>query len=245
MTPIMGDKSAETSCPSFGGWIVSEAVVCLSCGYDRRQQRRLGTIVKRALLLPRVSGVQSFFVLLLCMGVTALVVPMALRFPLWIDVEIVIAGWWVIWCIALTLFLYNGWLVTHDFKTPTFSNPLAKKPEEKKRSDYHRGWWDGYWWGSLDFGGSVEGGEAILGCLLLLLLIIAMPFILVFLVEAAVGLTFVCYFLVRGMLAQVANARGRRAQGRLLPSLGQGVLWATVYTAPLAGLVWFVHWLHR
>ena len=54
-------------------------------------------------------------------------------------------------------------------------------------------------------------------------------FILIFLVEAAVALTFVSYFLIRGMLAQVANARGRRAQGRLLPAVGQGVLWAEAW----------------
>ena len=104
----MGDEPAQTSCPKCGRWIAKGAVVCIACGSDARKGRRLRTVVKRALLLPRVSGLQSFFVLLLCLGVTALVVPMALRFPLWIDFEIVIAAWWVIWCVALTLFLYNG-----------------------------------------------------------------------------------------------------------------------------------------
>src|SRR5262249_13254041 len=150
----------------------------------------------------------------------------------------VIAFWWAIWCVALTLFLYNGWLVTHDFQKPTFSGAAAAKRAESSRQ---AAWWDGFFWGSLpDFDGD---DNPVVGCLVLLLLIVLLPFILVFLVEAAVSLAFVMYLLIRGMLGQVANSR-LRCRGRPGRSLGFGVLWATVYTAPLAGLVWFVHRLH-
>jgi hypothetical protein len=70
-----------------------------------------------------------------------------------------------------------------------------------------------------------------------------LPFIIVFVVQAALLLAFVMYFLIRGMLAQVANSRPRCRQ-RLGRSLAFGILWATVYTAPLAGLTWLVHRLH-
>src|SRR5262249_34375544 len=150
---------------------------------------------RRALYLPRVSGVRSFFTLLLCMGITALVVPMALKLPAWIEAEVVIAFWWAIWCVALTLFLYNGWLVTHDFQKPTFSGAAAAKRAESSRQ---AAWWDGFFWGSLpDFDGD---DNPVVGCLVLLLLIVLLPFILVFLVEAAVSLAFVMYLLIRGML---------------------------------------------
>ena len=141
--------------------------------------------------------------------------------------------------------MYNGWLVTHDFQKPAFSSLTPTKEGESSRGSakdsYNRGWWDGFFWGSFpDFGGN---DNAIVGCLALVVLIILLPFILVFLVEAAIFLAFVMYFMIRGMLAQVANSR-RGCGGRLGRSLGFGVLWATLYTAPLAGIVWFVHRLH-
>ena len=52
------------------------------------------------------------------------------------------------------------------------------------------------------------------------------------------------YFVVRGMLARVINDR-HRCRGRLVRSLGWSLLWATVYSAPLAGAVWFVHYVHQ
>jgi hypothetical protein len=229
----MPDQPHQTDCPSCGKWLATNAVVCIQCGYDKRKGRRLQTIksVGRALSLPKVSGVRSFFALLLCMGLTVLIVPMALKLPTWIKAEIVLAAWWVIWVIALTLFLDNGWLVSHDFPTPKFSGAAAKHRSSS-------GWWDVFFWTSFP---DVEG--AIGGCLLLIVLIIILPFLIVFLVEAAVFLAFVMYLLIRGMLAQVANAR-LRCRGRLGRSFAFGVLWAALYTAPLAGLVWFVHWRH-
>jgi hypothetical protein len=164
------------------------------------------------------------------MGVTVLIVPMALKLPTWIKAEVVLAVWWAIWCIALTLFLYNGWLVTHDFQTPTFPLTALKYDSNARGSDNF------FWSPFADY-------SAILGCLALLGLIVVLPLFLVFLVEAAVFLAFLMYLLIRGMLAQVANSR-LRCRGQLGRSFAFGVLWATLYTAPLAGLVWFVHRLH-
>jgi hypothetical protein len=245
----MGDQAVQNVCPGCGKELAPDGVVCIQCGFDKRQGRRLQTIklVRRALCLPRISGARSFAVLLVCMAVTLLVVPMALKptgleLPVWVEAEIIIAVWWAIWCVALTLFLYNGWLVTHDFQKPQFANPVrqAASARESGKDSYERGWWDGFFWGSLDFGGD---DNPIVGCLALLALIILLPFIIVFLAQAAVLLAFVMYLLIRGMLAQVANSR-LWCRNRLGRSLGFGVLYATLYTAPLAGLVWFVHRLH-
>jgi hypothetical protein len=213
--------------------LAADAVVCVACGYDRRigEQRRRS--IRRALYLPHVSGRQSFLALLACMAITALLVPMVLKLPAWVEAELVVTLWWAIWCVALTLFLYSGWLVTHDFQKPSVASPNLSH----QRDSYSRGWWDGYFWGSFpNIGG---GGDDLAGCFLLILLIILMPFILLFLAETALLLAFVLYLLIRGMLAQVVNSR-LRCQGRLARSLAFGVLWATVYTAPLAGLVWII-----
>jgi hypothetical protein len=48
--------------------------------------------------------------------------------------------------------------------------------------------------------------------------------------------------MARNMLAAVINDR-HRCHGNLGRALAWGLLWATVYTAPLAGLVWFVHYV--
>jgi hypothetical protein len=75
---------------------------------------------------------------------------------------------------------------------------------------------------------------------ILLALIVAF-FALWFLIEIAIPLVlFILYCMARGMLAAVVNDR-HRCRGRLGPALAWGFLWATVYTAPLAGVVWFVH----
>jgi hypothetical protein len=193
-----------------------------------------------------MSGVQSFLALLLCLGITALIVPMALKLPAWVEAEIVLAAWWAIWCVALTLFLYSGWLVTHDFHLgptldylgmPTLSDP----GRSLLPGDAAKGSHDGGSWGAFTpFAGDTNPLD---GCVALLVAILVLPFILlflVFLVEAAVLLALLLYLLIRGMLAQVANSR-LRCRGRPGRSFAFGVLWATLYTAPLAGFVWFVH----
>jgi hypothetical protein len=174
------------------------------------------------------------------MGITALVVPMTLKLPVWIEAEVVIAAWWVIWGMALTLCLYNGWQVTHDFEKPAIASLTFATPADS-RDSYGRGWWNGFLWGSSpDLGGA---DNSVAGCLVLIVLIILLPFIVVFLAEAAVFLAFVLYFMIRGMLAQVANSR-LRCRGRLARSFAFGFFWATLYTVPLAGLVWVVHRVH-
>jgi hypothetical protein len=63
-------------------------------------------------------------------------------------------------------------------------------------------------------------------------------------VEVAVPLVaFLVYVLVRSMLARVLND-DQGCRGRLVSSVGRGLLWATVYTAPLAGVVWLIHRVH-
>jgi len=53
---------------------------------------------------------------------------------------------------------------------------------------------------------------------------------------------FLLYLVPRGMLSHVINDR-HHCKGRLAKSLGWALLWATLYTAPLVGVVWYVHFL--
>jgi hypothetical protein len=64
-----------------------------------------------------------------------------------------------------------------------------------------------------------------------------------FLVEIAIPvLFFLLYLMVRGMLAHVINDR-HRCRGSVGRALTWGLVWSTLYTVPLAGVVWFVHYI--
>jgi hypothetical protein len=182
----------------------------------RRRRREL----IEAIRLPHVSGKASAAWLLACFALTAALVPMAVRLPLWIDFEIVLAGWWVIWAAVLARLLYLGRAVSDDHRLG-----------EPRR------------WSGLGDWPFPEIPFDLEGCAwaLVLVALVGAAWIVV---EVAVPLVaFLLYCLVGGMLAQILNY-DHRCQGRLGRALGRGVLWATVYTAPLAVVVWLVHRIH-
>ena len=65
-----------------------------------------------------------------------------------------------------------------------------------------------------------------------------------FLIEVAIPLVLFLLYLVTGggMLSQVINDR-HHCKGRLIRALAWALVWATLYTVPLAGIVWYVHFL--
>lgn len=78
------------------------------------------------------------------------------------------------------------------------------------------------------------------GCLIILGLIAALMLVWV-LIEFAVPIVFfLLYFLVRGMLARVVNDKPQ-CRGHAGLSALRGMLWATVYTLPLAVAIWSIH----
>jgi hypothetical protein len=193
-----------------------------------RQRRR--KLIK-AIRLPHVSGKASAAWLVACFALTGALIPMAVRLPLWVDFEIVLAAWWVIWAGVLTRLLYVGQPVSDDHR---FGQPRswgAATETAKSASAF-----DWFSWAEVP-----EGCAFVLVLLLLFSLLI---FVAWFVVEIAVPLVaFLLYFLVRAMLATVLN-HDHGCQGRVVRSAARAVLWATVYTAPLAGVVWLVHRVH-
>lgn len=179
--------------------------------------------------LPLLSGKATALVVVLLFGLTAILIPVAVRLPVWIDAEIVVTAWWLIWIGVLTYLLSHGHRVSHDYE---------HRPP--------RSWWSFF----KNFDGFdipdpfVNVGDAE-GCLVLLLIIfVVLPLVLLllwFLVEVAIPLVvFLLYLLVRGMLAHVANDT-HDCQGRLDRAMLWALTWATLYTAPLGLVVWFVH----
>jgi hypothetical protein len=164
--------------------------------------------------------------------------PLARRFPPWVDFEFVLAAWWVIWAVALTTLLYRGLSISDDHRVGQtrnwFANLFGPRPLHESRGS---GWW---WWPTYDLAGPES-------CLVGIGLIVGISLAVVatwLLVEVLIpAWAFVMYFLIRGMLASAVNGAGHCA-GRLGRGLAYGLLWATVYTAPLAILVWAAHRVH-
>jgi len=193
--------------------------------------------------LPRLSGKASAAWLVVCFGLTAVLIPMVFRLPRWVEFEIVLALWWAVWLAVLTRLLYTGQRVAddHQMREPRnwFASDKSKQKEQKK--DVDRSWWDG-----LFFLGELAGdSEAVaIGCLIVIGLVLLAGLVW-FLIEVAIPLVlFLLYFVTRGMLARVVNDR-HRCRGQLGRALAWGFVWATLYTAPVAAAVWFVHYVYQ
>lgn len=177
---------------------------------------------------PRISGKFAAIWLTVGLLMAALLVPMALHLPLWIEAEIVLAIWWGVWLIVLTRLLYSGSLVTDDHRWSPPRNWIGTD-----KASAFDGWGNGCLWVPLE----VEGCQIILA-------LIVFIFAAWFLIEIAVpGLMILIYVIVRGMLAHVANDT-HHCRGHLGRSAGWALVWATMYTAPYAGSVWLIHWFH-
>jgi hypothetical protein len=193
----------------------------------------------RHVRLPRLSGKASAAWLVICFILTAVLIPMALSLPQWIEFEIVLAAWWLIWFAVLTRLLFTGQRVTDDYQMHNprrwFGSSSGKKPEKKTSSGGSWWWWD---WGPIDG----EGFLIVIGIIIALIVLFG---VIWFLFEVGIPvILFLLYFVSRGMLARVINDRHHCRQ-RLRRSLAWGLLWATVYTAPLAAAVWAVHAVHE
>lgn len=171
--------------------------------------------------VPYISGKWTVFWMFCCLGLTALLIPALLRLPRWIEFEIVLAVWWMIWTFALSRLLYLGRHISDDFQ--------IREP----RNWFGKGSWN-------DLSGC--SGSDSEGCLIVVGLIVALIAVW-FLIEVAIPLTFLMlYFVIRGMMARVVN-EPVTCKENLGLSLLRGGFWATVYTVPLAGVVWLVHYL--
>lgn len=189
----------------------------------------------RQMRRPRLSGTAAAVWLILCLAVTAVLIPMALRLPRWVAFEIVLAAWWAIWLGALAWLLYTGQELTDDHRLGGFR-----------------------WLGAGEVVTPMADGPGCLGGVFSLfevlfaseLILIGFGLFLLFgaiwvLFEVAVPLlVFLLYCVARGMLARVVNDQ-HGCRGSLGRSLGWGLVWATTYTAPLALAVWFIHFAHQ
>jgi hypothetical protein len=167
-----------------------------------------------------VSGRRSALVLGALLVGSGVLVPLALHRALWVDAEAVIGAWFVIWTIALAWLGYAGRAVEHDWGGDD--------------SDHSPRWPDGIW--ALDLGGA-DVGEGCAGLIIGLLVLVVAAIVLSWLVPIV---ALVLYAMVQALLNRVGE-HAEETRGRLVPALRTAVLWAAVYTAPLALAVWALH----
>jgi hypothetical protein len=175
-----------------------------------------------------VSGKWSAAILILCLAVSAVLLPVAAHLPRWVEFELVLAAWWVVWTIAVTWFLYRGCDVADDLRTP-------KVPAMGSSSGLADNTGD---WGLDLVANCAETPALVIGAIVFG--VVGVWLAVEFLIP---GLAFLLYLLVRGMVARAVNDR-RDCGGSLLRAVAWGLAWATLYTAPLALTVLAVHALH-
>jgi hypothetical protein len=174
--------------------------------------RRPATTVSRKVLVPVVG---------LCLLVSAVLIPVGAHLPRWIEAEIVLVVWWLVWTCALSWLLVKGHAVDDD----TRMNFGGDKTDAVM--------------GAFDFGelGGCWFGEGCTSVVLALFaaLLIGLAFVLVieFIVPAIAILLLLS---IGGMLARAVNDT-HDCRGRFGLSLMWGVVWSTIYIGPILVLV--------
>jgi hypothetical protein len=175
------------------------------------------------------SGRSSAFALVAALGASALLFPVLLHRPAWVEAETVLGVWWAIWVGVLGYVAHSGRPIEDDY---------APNVEPKI----------GRWMGWLQYAdpGAIDlGGEGFLaGCAMAIVAMLALVLVgllVAVLFELVIPLLIAAlYLLVTAMLRRGLGGAGEAA-GRPLAALGVGVWWATIYTAPLALLVLLAH----
>lgn len=182
-----------------------------------------------------VSGVWTATLLLGCMVVVSITVPGLLHRPRWIEAELVVAAWWAIWAVTLSVLLYRGWRLSDDHVLAPPRVPWDRSRKGSKSEALS----DALSWGCDPIGcGDLAGcGETAF----VLTLVAAILGAVWLMVELAVpALFFLAYFLVRTSLARVANDH-HDCERHLGRALGWGLVWASLYAAPLALVIFVAH----
>ncbi len=178
---------------------------------------------------PAASGKWSALALAACFLVSAMLIPHAAHLPRWIETEMVLGTWWLIWVGVIAWLLCRGCRVGDDMARPALNWNLDW-PE-----------------GSAGSGDSCAGAVIDAACSDAFVIVLAVILTVVgiwFIVEVLVpALAFLLYFVLRSMLALAVNDQ-RDCGGRPLRALFWSLVWATLYTAPIALVVWTAHSFH-
>ncbi len=203
--------------------------------YRSNMQRVLNVAV------PTVSARTTALVAIVLMLLSAAVVPLSVKLPVWIRFELVLLGWWVLLTTFLSVLLYRGTRVQddHSFRVrwnlPDLraSSSYDMRPAGRSRSR---------WWDAADAFADAEGCAGLVFGLVLVLAAFGAAWLLAELVFPLVLV--LVYWLVIRAVARVTNDRHgcERSASR---AFVWGAFWATVYTVPFSLVVYAVHAMAR
>lgn len=197
-----------------------------------------------ARVAPRVSGAATAGAVAAAFVACAVLFPVALKLPRWVEAEVTLGGWWAVLTGVLAALLHRGYRLRDDMVFVAPWDRLGKDGPSEKRAGPSPG--TSVLRGCGDFASCGDGcsgidGEAavvlVVGAALIAVLLgaawivaeIALPIVL-----------YVGYAVVSRALMRVAHDR-HGCEGDLAKSVGWGALWATIYLAPLALLVVILH----
>jgi hypothetical protein len=205
------------------------------------EQTAIRRVLKK-IQLPLISGKASALALFACLVVACTLVfliGMTLQLPPWIRFELVMAVWWLVWALALAHVLYRGVRVSDDLSLHEprswFFRGNQNQAAKKNRPSSGSSW---FYWGDVGYIGDGEGCAWVIGIVLAIGVALVLAWLLVEIIVPV--LAFLFYAMIRGMLARIANDE-HGCTNQPLRALSWGALWATVYTVPLALLVWVIH----
>jgi len=188
----------------------------------------------------RASTQATVLLVLACLSFTATVLPFAVHLPRWVEAEVVLGAWWLIWAAVLAVLAYRGRPLdeTHrlEIRGPfasSPSSPSAMSPPVVPAAAPVRSRW--YNW--LDLGSADgEGGLIIIAAALLVGIALLAAWLVVEL--AAPAVFFLAYL---GIARALRRALAASHRGNALRSGLHGALWATAYVAPLGAVIAIVH----
>jgi hypothetical protein len=176
----------------------------------------------------------------------AVLLPVSLHWPRWVEAEVVLGAWWLIVGTTLVVLLFRGfrlkddWVYFAPWETPPGSTRAAKAGGGG--SGCSSTGLEGCTPDGCDgCSGIGDAGEAIV-VVIAAAVALAVTFGAVWLfVEFAMPIVFLLmYTLIHRAISRVANDRNG-CEGNLLKSIGYGALWATVYLTPLALVTFALH----
>ncbi len=185
-------------------------------------------------IAPPVSGSLTALIVGSLMALAGVAFPSMLRLPRWIELEIVVALWWGIWTLTFVVLLYRGWRVARDLKSMKGKKVADQKHKGDSASSSS----------TIDWADALSGGFDLDGCMVVLALALAIGAAFL-LAELLIPMLLIgaYWLIVRGLTTVANDAHG--CEGKLGRAVLWGTLWSTVYTVPVAGLVWLGHWILR
>lgn len=177
----------------------------------------------------RASSRATAIVVVACLAFTAAIVPFALHRSRWVELEMVLAGWWLVWAVVLSWVARRGAVFADDHTFAITSPFTSVRRWAKKPADW-----------TFSFGDLLAGLSDIDGLVLLVVLPVLLPIVFFaawFVVELVVPVLFFVAYI--GVVRALRHAAAYRASPERAV-LG-GVAWATAYVAPLAVVVWICH----